>query len=176
MNSNTKLFFKIHNLSGKSHWLDAFGIAGAEWAIVAMIAWYGVTVLVTRRPDWNLVFWPIAVLACTWLVAWGVDILIAEIVREPRPAVKYPHDVKPLFHPLVSTWKSFPSDHSMSAWLIVFMALLFNLPGVEGLVILALWVSFGRIYAGAHYPLDVLGGFGVALAAAIGSYALLLRI
>ncbi len=174
MNWNTRLLLKINGLVGKNPWLDAFGRAGAEWVIIAMAAWYGVSVLVTRAPDWQFVFWPIAFFAGTWLVAWGLDLLVADIVREQRPAVKHA-EVKLLFKPLMN-WKSFPSDHAMSAWLIVFMAGMFNLPGVEGLALLAVWVSFGRVYAGVHYPLDILGGFSIAFASAIASYAILIRI
>jgi undecaprenyl-diphosphatase len=68
---------------------------------------------------------------------------------------------KLLFTPLMS-WKSFPSDHGMSAWLAVFFALLIGFPLVFPLVILALWVSWGRVYAGVHYPIDIFGGAAVA--------------
>lgn len=174
MNLNTRLLLKINSLSGKNQWLDAFGRAGAEFVIIAMGAWYVVAAMVARAPDWNFVFWPLVFLFATWLVAWGLDLLVAEIVREPRPAVTHT-EVKLLFKPLMN-WKSFPSDHAMSAWLIVFMAFMFNLPGAEGLILLALWVSFGRVYAGVHYPLDIVGGFSIALASSIASYAILIRI
>jgi undecaprenyl-diphosphatase len=58
--------------------------------------------------------------------------------------------------------KSFPSDHAMTAWLVTGLGFLFTVPGFEVFPILALWVSFGRVFAGAHYPFDIVGGFSVA--------------
>ncbi len=176
MNFNTRLFFTINRLAGKNHWIDAFGQAGAEWVIIGMVAWYLVGVFTSRAPEWHLVVWALVTPFVTGAVALAMDWLIAEIVREPRPAVTHPSEVKLLFQPLVSTWKSFPSDHAMGAWLIVLMAFIFGVPGAEALVFLALWVSFGRVYAGVHYPYDILGGFGVALATSIACYAVLLHV
>jgi len=174
MNLNTKIFFKINNLVGRNKWLDAFGRAGAEFVIVGMLGWYAASAFVDRRPDWKDVAWPIIFLAGAWLVAWLINIIIGEIVKEPRPHLTYP-EAKLLFTPMMS-WKSFPSDHAMSAFLIFFMAVIFNLPGAEMLLGLALWVSWGRVYSGVHYPLDVLGGLAVAVLVAGAGYLVLLRL
>ncbi|MEK7131395.1 MAG: phosphatase PAP2 family protein [Patescibacteria group bacterium] len=157
---NTKIFFKINGSVGKSKLLDSFGRAGAEWVIIAMTAWYIVGVLVDRMPDKRLVFLPLVFLAAAWAIGWLINLLISLSMREPRPHISYPQ-TRLLFQPLMS-WKSFPSDHSMSAWLIVFMAYIFNLSGAWALAPMALWVVWGRVYAGLHYPLDILGGIGVA--------------
>ena len=60
------------------------------------------------------------------------------------------------------SWKSFPSDHAMSAWLFVWLAVALAVPGWPVLVVFALIVSWGRVFAGVHYPLDILGGCAVA--------------
>lgn len=161
MDINTKIFFKINNLIGRSKFLDHFGRAGAEWLIVAMGAWYTGAVLIDRMPEISQVFWALAFLAIGWSVGWLINLGIAYSVHESRPYISYPQ-IKSLFKPLMS-WKSFPSDHAMSAFLILFLSYIFNLPGSWALVPMALWVSWGRVYAGAHYPLDILGGLSVAL-------------
>jgi len=51
----------------------------------------------------------------------------------------------------------------MSAFVILFTSYIFNLPASWALLPLALWVVWGRLYAGVHYPLDILGGIGVAI-------------
>lgn len=160
MNLNTRIFLKINGLVGKSRWLDSFGRAGGEFVVVAMIAWYIASDLVDRLPNKRLAFWPLAFLAAAWAVGWLANLLIGMIVREPRPFVTLPQ-TRVLFQPIMS-WKSFPSDHSMSVFLIVFMAFVFHLPGAWALIPMALWVVWGRVYAGLHYPLDILGGLGVA--------------
>ena len=171
MDLNTKIFLKINSSAGRSKLLDSFGIAGAEWVIVAMVGWYITSDLVDRMPDKRLAFLPLVFFGAAWAIGWLINLLIGMSVREPRPYVNNPQ-TKLLFKPLMS-WKTFPSDHSMSAWLMVFMAYIFHLPGAWALVPMALWVVWGRVYAGLHYPLDILGGLGVAaFAAALGYYVM----
>ncbi|HSR89304.1 MAG TPA: phosphatase PAP2 family protein [Candidatus Udaeobacter sp.] len=168
---NTEIFLKINGLSGKSKLLDSFGRAGAELVVVAMVAWYVASDLIDRAPDKRLVFLPLIFLAVAWVVSWLINFLIGLSLHEPRPYISYPQ-TKLLFKPL-SSWKTFPSDHSMSAFLIAFMAFLFHLPGAWALLIMALWVVWGRVYAGLHYPLDILGGIGVALFATSLAYCVM---
>ncbi|OGH91421.1 MAG: hypothetical protein A2534_03010 [Candidatus Magasanikbacteria bacterium RIFOXYD2_FULL_39_9] len=161
MDLNSKIFFKINALVGKSKLLDSFGRAGAEWVMIAVIAWYVAAVFVERMPNITDVLIPLIFLGVAWCVGWGINLLLAWSVREHRPYVVYPQ-AKTLFKPMMS-WKSFPSDHSMTAFLVLFMAYIFNLPGSWALFPMALWVVWGRVYAGVHYPLDILGGVGVAI-------------
>jgi undecaprenyl-diphosphatase len=158
---NTAIFFVINKLVGRSRFLDNFGRAGAEWLIIAMGAWYGGAVLVARMPETARVIWPLVFLLVGWSVMWLINLGVASLVRESRPFVTYPH-IKTLFTPLMA-WKSFPSDHAASAFIIVFFAYLFNLPGSWALIPMAIWVCWGRVFAGVHYPLDIVGGFTVAL-------------
>ena len=53
------------------------------------------------------------------------------------------------------------------------MALVFQLPAAWWLAPLALWVSWGRVYAGLHYPFDIVGGAAVAGLVAMFSYYIL---
>lgn len=165
---NTKIFLKINSSAGRSKLLDSFGIAGAEWVIVAMIGWYVASNFIDRMPDKSLVFLPLVFFSAAWTIGWLINLSIAMSVRESRPYVSNPQ-TKLLFKPLMS-WKTFPSDHSMSVWLMVFMAHIFHLPGAWALILMALWVVWGRVYAGLHYPLDILGGLGVAAFVAALAY------
>lgn len=158
---NTKILLKINGLVGKSRLLDSFGRAGAEWLIVAMGAWYIASDLIENMPDRRRVFLPLIFLLAAWAIGWVINLLIGMSVRESRPYITNT-SVKPLFRSLVG-WKTFPSDHSMSAFLIFFMASIFHLPGAWALLPMALWVVWGRVYAGMHYPLDILGGISVAV-------------
>lgn len=171
MDLNTKLFLKINSLSGRSRLLDSFGRAGAEWLILGMVGWYVASDFIDRAPDKRLVFLPLVFLAGAWTVGWLINFLIGMSAHESRPYISYPQ-TKLLFKPL-SSWKTFPSDHSMSVFLIAFMALLFHLPGAWALLPMALWVVWGRVYAGLHYPLDILGGITVATFALALAYCIM---
>ncbi|MBI5728744.1 MAG: phosphatase PAP2 family protein [Candidatus Magasanikbacteria bacterium] len=171
MNWNVKLFFKINGFVHKNHWLDAFGRAGAEWAIVAMTGWFSASVFIERWPSRRAAMLFLAWTLLVWLVGWLIDIGIGYLAHEPRPHITYPES-RLLFTPM-QKWKSFPSDHAMAAWLMVFLANLARLPGAIALFPLALWVSWGRVYAGVHYPGDILGGLVMAgLAAGVSHFAL----
>lgn len=160
MDWNTRLFLKINNLVGKNKWADAFGRAGAEWAIFGMAAWFLVSLWLARMPDKKAIFIGVMILGSAWAMGIILSLLIGLIVKENRPHVKHPES-RLLFYPL-SNWKSFPSDHSFSAFLIFFLAILLNLPAAWALLPLALWVGWGRVYAGVHYPFDVVGGASLA--------------
>ncbi len=171
MDINTRLFFKINGPLGRSRLLDNFGRAGGELVIIAMIGWYMASAAVDHLPEVKKVILPIVFLFCAWVVGWFLNLGLARLVREPRPYITYPQ-IKFLFKPLMG-WRSFPSDHAMSAFVIVFMAHVFHLPSAWALVPMAVWVVWARVYAGVHYPLDILGGVAVAaLVSAITSLLL----
>src|SRR6266498_1657164 len=76
-------------------------------------------------------------------------------------------------HPTAHVWgsrshdPSFPSDHASAAFGIAFAVFLFD--RVIGSVFLAAAaiIGAGRVFIGAHYPLDVLAGCRVGLASAL---------
>jgi len=76
-------------------------------------------------------------------------------------------------HPAAHVWgsrshdPSFPSDHASAAFAIAFAVFLFD--RVIGSVFLAAAavIGVGRVFIGAHYPLDVFAGCLVGLASAL---------
>lgn len=160
MDWNIKLFFKINQLIGKNKWLDVFGRAGGEFVIFFSLAWYFVSVFIKFYPNRIEIFLPIVFLGSVWFIGLGVSQLIGLLVKEKRPKLTFP-DTKQLFEP-ISSWKSFPSDHTMAVFIIFFLSLIFSLPFAWVLLVMALWTAWGRAYGGVHYPLDIIGGFLLA--------------
>jgi len=162
MNLNTRIFFKINQFLGKSSVLDAFGRAGAEWAIIASLGWFITTIFVVLDPDWKLAILYSGFFGICILVTWGLNTVIGKIVKQPRPYIIYPQ-TKVLLNPRpIFSNKTFPSDHTTFAFLIFFVAVFLGLPWTFGLMGLALWVGWGRLYAGVHYPSDIFGGIFIA--------------
>ena len=162
---NTYIFQKINGLSGKNKWLDAFGRAGGEWVIFGMLGWFFVAVWLSAPGSWQATVRPFYVLAAAGLVGWIINWILALIIHEPRPFLKIPQD-HTMFHPMFPSlfkWKSFPSDHTMFSFTIFFTALVLHMPLAWPLALLALWVGWGRVYVGVHYPGDIVGGFAVAM-------------
>ncbi len=112
----------------------------------------------------EIYFWltPIVVLGVSYLI----DGLFLEIIK---PLLDFPRP--PLALPLGSVnvvgiaeyHHSFPSGHSSFAMLIVasIWPLLFGWKKWVG-VTFVLWVGISRVSVGAHFPADVLAGFGSA--------------
>lgn len=160
-NLNQKLFNKINGFAKSNLWWDAFGRAGAEWVIIASFGWFLASSLIVYYGYWIYGLLPLIFFSVAWICAWLISLFIGLIVRESRPQVNDPDSTNEMIKPMMR-WKSFPSDHAMSAFLLFFFALIFSLPGSWALLVFALWISYGRIYVGVHYPLDILGGFCLA--------------
>lgn len=168
MNWNTRLFLSINRLIGQNRWLDAFGRAGAEWAIVALLGWFVVGFIEASEFDVSITLKGLLILFGFWFFGIVIAYLVALVVREVRPHLKHPES-KYLFLPL-SNWKAFPSDHAYTAFFFFFIAIIICLPDVWSLLPLALWVGWGRVYAGVHYPFDVVGGIILAGIVSIAYY------
>ncbi|MCX6780452.1 MAG: phosphatase PAP2 family protein [Candidatus Magasanikbacteria bacterium] len=59
--------------------------------------------------------------------------------------------------------------------MIFLMALIFGFPTAWGLLPLVLWVCWGRVYSGVHYPGDILGGATLAAFVSVLTCAVLLH-
>lgn len=156
-----KLFLVFNRWIGVSRWYD---ILVRFWARVALFILAGVvTVCAVTLPIPLVIrleglFW----LLMAWCMGMCVGWVVAWVWPHPRPIVEL-SGVRTLVAPL-SNWKSFPSDHAFSAWLLVFFAGLVwgnNWVTWTG-VILASGVSVGRVLAGVHYPRDILAGLVLA--------------
>ncbi len=116
MNLNYRLFLKLNSNAGKNRWLDAFGRAGAEWVIVGMGAWYITVSLILHFGNKFAMYLPII----TFIVCASVGLVLSNVislfVKQVRPRLRFP-EIRILFWP-VSSWKSFPSDHALAAFLI----------------------------------------------------------
>jgi membrane-associated phospholipid phosphatase len=145
--------------------LDAFMRDAATWSVPIFI---GLVAL------WFLYGWVRGLAderrgALTALFASGGALLANQVVlqfwQRPRPFDAHPHTVTTLVPH--TTDPSFPSDHAAASVAIAVVVLLAH-RRIGALVLAgAALVCVARVYVGAHYPGDVLGGAAIGTCVAL---------
>ncbi|MDP9206594.1 MAG: undecaprenyl-diphosphatase [Gemmatimonadota bacterium] len=144
------LFHAVNGLAGRSAALDAVMIGSAKYLpIVFALA------LVALWLSWRPRNQRGAFLAgASALIALGLGQLIGKGFPRPRPYMT--HVVNQLIPRSLDT--SFPSDHAIIGFAVAVMVWRYNrLAGVV-LLLLATLMAIARVFVGAHFPGDVLGG------------------
>src|SRR6202040_3095090 len=144
------LFSSINGLAGRSVALDAVMVGSAKYLpIVFALA------LIALWMTWKPQNQRGAFLAgASGLIALGIGQLVGRALPRPRPYLV--HSVNLLISRSVDT--SFPSDHATLGFAVAVMVWQYNRRVGACLLILAFVLAFSRVYVGAHYPSDVLGG------------------
>lgn len=144
------LFRAVNGLAGRGGALDAMMIGSAKYLpIVFALA------LVALWLTWSARNQRAALLAgVSALIALGLGQIIGKAFPRPRPYLS--HAVNQLIPPSLDT--SFPSDHAILGFAVAVMIWKYNRKAGAVLLVLALLIAIARIFVGAHYPGDVLGG------------------
>lgn len=159
-----KLFLTINANVGKNKTLDRLMYFCGFWLIYFCLAGFFILAFekfffVSISAAVNMVI----LLALSSLCAYAISYTIAWIWPHERPEKELPQ-VKKLFRTL-GTWKSFPSDHTIAVTNIALVVILStsSLSLASLFLLAAALVAMGRVYAGVHYPRDIVGGFFIAL-------------
>jgi undecaprenyl-diphosphatase len=157
----------INRLAGHSASLDLFMIGLSKFGVpllVGLVAaqWW-------RRDDRPHVRHVLVATALSFLLGLGLNQIILLFVHRPRP---YDAGVSHLLIGRSADW-SFPSDHA-TATMAIAAAFLIHRMTRAGLVFLlvAVLMMASRVYVGAHYVSDVIGGAltGVLAASAVAAF------
>ena len=168
VSADERLFLWINGFAGESQSLDTF----ITWVVsdylipvamaLALIAfWFAGQDAETRRRRQVGVF---AALTSMGLSNWAVYVINWYNFR-PRPFVEFPDQVTLLFY--TPTDSSFPANAIAAACAIAIAV--WWVDRRIGAVFLAAsgLYAFARVFAGVHYPLDVIGGFAIAAAVTV---------
>lgn len=143
---------------GYATWLGN-GWIGFPIAIIVLLA-------IARKEFWR----NISALAIAGIVGGIALNVIKQAVHAPRPLTVFASDiaagrvyVNVMFERLY--WNSFPSGHTQTAFTIAGVILWacirsrkINVLGAVGIFAVASLIAISRIYCGAHFPSDILGG------------------
>jgi membrane-associated phospholipid phosphatase len=163
-----RIFFAINSLARHTGWLHAPAAAYATYGVVLFAALLAAGVLIARRGPSR----PLA--AALWapvatLLAVALNQPIGLVVREARPTATHPQALL-LLAP--TTDFSFPSDHSVMAGAVAVGLLLVSRRLGSFAAAAAVLIALARVYVGAHYPWDVVGGLAVGALVTAGGWRL----
>jgi undecaprenyl-diphosphatase len=159
-----RLYHAINQFVYQHAWLGRGLSVLEKWAVpVLAIATFALWLL--ARPGGTRK-WKLAS-ACALgsaALALLINQLIGKIWHRERPFAA---------HPAAHVWgnrshdPSFPSDHASAAFGIAFAVFLFDRAAGSVFLVAAFFIGAGRVFIGAHYPLDILAGSLVGLASAL---------
>jgi undecaprenyl-diphosphatase len=160
MTWNVATFSAINGLAAHTAWLNPLMAAFALWGgpvllvLILGLAWW-------RHRDRYV---PAVLTGIAAAVALGVNQLVAALWFEQRPFVALHGVTVLLSHPADD---SFPSDHAVIAGALAVGTLLFARRWGIIAAVVAVLLAFARVYAGMHYPLDVIAGLAIGAVVAL---------
>jgi len=154
---NVKLFYLINHTRHDTLdlFFSKFYLLGKGWVLLPIFLY---VLLFIRRK--------LRVFLYTMALSTVLVNLLKHIFKQPRPAslLEDVYLMEPLYH------KSFPSGDTAMAFALFAFFLHINRWVGGVFLIYALLIGYGRVYVGAHFPLDVLVG------AALGIFSFLLAL
>jgi membrane-associated phospholipid phosphatase len=165
---NTNWYLDLNRVARQSSWAHGFMHAYALWAGVVILAVLTIAAIVSARwrPDAPRALAVPVLTAVAAVVALAVGQIPNHLFGELRPYLAHPSALV-----LVDRANdfSFPSDHSVVAGALAFGLLVYDRRFGIPAAVLALFLAFARVYVGAHYPGDAVGGLilGVVVSAII---------
>src|SRR5437660_12382375 len=132
--------------------LDLINISAGYWQVLLGLVAIAALFIVERRAGWLMLIGSISSL---------LDNIIKLVVERPRPTVDVVHILTP------ASGFSYPSGHAVFFTWLSFMLAVSMAPRIKPIYRPALWVAamivvlltcIARVWAGDHWPSDVVGG------------------
>ncbi|MGH0596305.1 undecaprenyl-diphosphatase [Bacillus mycoides] len=146
-----KVFQYINEHVKQNIFLDYIMIFFAEYAQYAFILLFIIFWFIKKSK--SRIFVIQAILACC--SAFALNRIIGLFFYRERPFVSH-MNINQLVEHTANT--SFPSDHATSAFVIAITLYLYHKRLGAVFLLVAVLISFSRIWVGVHYPFDVLMG------------------
>lgn len=160
MHITDTLFYTIHGLSRKYDLLDGLMVISSKvlpYILIMLMIGIFIKGMINKDQSFRGLVVETVILTIVNLM---LSYIIGKIFFFPRPFESNP-SIDPLYPH--SPNASFPSDHALGSMsLALGLRCYSKMMGAIGLISTIL-VGISRIYIGHHYPLDIIGGFSIAL-------------
>lgn len=169
MNVDVSLFHSLNNLAGSRDGIDdviEFVARNGPFLLIALAL--GMWVWPGHQAERECRQWGCISAALSGALALGVNQIIIRLWDRPRPFVDGTAHL--LLPP--NPDPSFPSDHAAFAFAVAMSIWLVNRKVGWAALSLAVAMSIARVYAGIHYPADVMGRALVGILVAVGMQGL----
>lgn len=172
---DTDVFLYIHGLSGRSALLDALGVFFATYlAYLWILVFVGAALLPGAQKAERRAASALAA-AAALVARFALKTAIVLAYPRTRPFLALP-DVRPIIStPVWENFQSFPSGHALIFFSIASVIFCFNKKiGAIAFAAAAL-MGAARVYAGVHWPSDILAGAALGALAGWATYRLYTR-
>ncbi len=164
---NLTFFTAIHGFAGGNRFLDWTGYFFANSLTYFLVL--GMIVFIALRPRAGVRMLAAAEMLLAFLLGrWVVAYNIQYFFPSPRPFVKL--GFEPLLHP--NTVATFPSGHMAALFAVAAIVWYLDRRWGTWYLALSLLVGIGRIYAGVHWPVDIIAGIVIGLGSGFFVHAL----
>lgn len=148
-------FYFLFNLSLETPFIGSLMVVITNWSSKIFVAIYVVTflILLLKRNTLAIPFFTAPALC------FGLVHLIRLVYLRPRPFVAL--EIESLIYH--STSGSFPSMHSVSAFVIATCIYFIDKTAGKIILLLAMVTGLSRVMVGVHYPLDIIIGAALSV-------------
>lgn len=166
---NQEIFLQIYSLGNRNIFFDQLMIFGAVY-LIWITAFLAVTfgIFGSNKEKKALLLSVSGV-----IIAWILIFIIRLFIFEPRPFVTL--SLIPLISESAKS-AAFPSMHTTFMAVVAFTYFFVKSKWAPIFMFFLVWVALARIYAGVHYPFDILGGLLVGSIAVYLSKTLLKKL
>lgn len=166
-NFNESIFNLIFGLAHRSDWLDRFAVFVAQY--LPYVLFLSALIVIFSEAGWKKKLIHFSHLALFLVLARGV---VVEFLNYVFP-IKRPFDaldIDPLFQ---ATGPSFPSSHAVIFFGLAVVIFCIHKEWGFWYFLFAALNAFARVFAGVHFPADVLTGAFLGVAIGFGVYSLI---
>lgn len=173
MSLDRSWYLDVNSFSRHTGWAHGFMAAFANWGGLVVLAILVIGVwLWSRRQSWLSGIVTATLTGISAVVALGINHFVSQAVARIRPCHAL-HHVKVILS--CASDYSFPSDHAIIAGALAAGLIIYNRRLGILAALVALFLAFARVYAGVHYPGDVIVGLALGAAIAVVIWLVLRR-